>query len=238
MKFQSEIYKIAVLPVLFFCLTSCNKTYKGEGAIVSDARETGKFSQVALNMNARVIITDTTVNYCIVNAQANLQEAIVTRLDGNTLVITSKGTIDTDMPIEIRLGISQATAFEVNGSGEIRGMNTIKNEEVDFEVNGSGLFDMEIVAVNITGAVSGSGTAVLKGSSNELRVEINGSGTVDGSNLTTLQAKANISGSGEATLMVSQSLDAEVTGSGVIKYKGNAVVKQEVGDSGKVIKLD
>jgi len=223
---------------IFIGLTACNKTYKGEGAPVANVRETGKFDKVVLNMDARVTITDTLENSCVVFAPANVQEAIITRLDGSTLVITSKGTLITDNPVEIKIGLSQAAAFEVNGSGEITGTNIIKNEELDFEVNGSGMLKLEVVAVKVTGAVSGSGNVVLTGSSNDLNVEINGSGNVDAQKFSTLRSKARISGSGEVMLFVEETLDADVGGSGIIKYRGNATLNKSLSGSGEVIKLD
>jgi len=238
MKNNSGLIRIAGLLVLFISLSSCNKTYIGEGKPVVDVREIGKFDKVVLSMNAKVRVTDTTANFCIVRAQENIQEAIVTRIDGNTLVITSRGVLISDEPIEIEIGISQASAFEVNGSGEIIGMNTIKNEEVDFEVNGSGVLKMDVVAVTVSGAVSGSGEATLTGSSNDLNVEINGSGLVDAQKFSTLKSKARISGSGQVKLFVEQSLEANVGGSGIISYRGNATVQKKVAGSGQVIKID
>ncbi len=238
MKSKGVFIKIVTVLLIWSGLSGCNSTYIGEGEPVSNVRETGKFDKLVLNMNAIVRVTDTTVHSCVVIAQENVQEAIITRLDGNTLVITSKGTLITDKPVEILISLSQAAAFEVNGSGEVTGLNTIKNEEVDFEVNGSGKLLLDVVAVKITGAVSGSGVVNLSGSTNELNVEINGSGTVDAQKLSALSSKTRISGSGDVKLLVEESLEASVSGSGVVSYRGNAVVKKKLSGSGEVIKLD
>jgi len=231
---------LLVLPTLLLVatLSGCSKTYKGEGAIVSDIREIGTFDKVALNMDAIVRITDTTGYGCTVNAQQNLLEAIVTRLDGKTLVITTKGDVDTDQPIEILLNMERAQAFEVNGSGEISSTNTLKNEYIDFEVNGSGHLELDAVAVKITGAVTGSGMVNLTGSANDLDVEINGSGSVNAERFSVLRSKAKISGSGEILVLAEKSLDAHVNGSGIVSYRGNAVVDKKISGSGEVKKLD
>ncbi len=219
-------------------VTSCNKTYVGEGLPVTKTRETGKFTKVALNMDAIVRVTDSASNSCTITAQENLQDIIITRIDGNTLIITTKGTVETDIPVEITLSLSQAAAFEINGSGIIQGVNTIKNESLDFEVNGSGELVLDVVAVKVTGAVTGSGVVTLSGSSNELFVEINGSGTVDAKKFTTLKSKAKIAGSGEISLQVEESLEANLSGSGLVNYRGNAIVDKDISGSGRVVKLD
>jgi Putative auto-transporter adhesin, head GIN domain len=238
MKHHKIFLNSMAMLLLFALLSGCGKTYRGEGEMVADIRDVGKFDKVALNMNAIVTVTDTTVHSCTVKAQPNILEAIITRLDGNTLVITSKGTVITDKPVEIALSMSQAAAFEVNGSGEIRGMNTLKNDELDFEVNGSGKLELDVVAVKVTGVVTGSGLVTLTGSSNDLDVEINGSGTVDALRFSALRSKAKIAGSGDAKLLVEESLEANVSGSGIVSYRGEAVVKKKISGSGEVRKIN
>ncbi len=226
-----------------FCLfallfSACTQTYHGEGALVPEKRELGKFNSLVLSMNALVTITDTLESSCVVIAQKNIQEAIITRIDGNTLVITSKGNLITDKPVEIAVGLNKASAIEVNGTGEVTGRNTIKNEIFDFEVNGSGKLMLDMVAVKVTGAVTGSGLVKLTGSASNLNVEINGSGTVNAGNFSVNNSKARISGSGSTELMVGESLQATVSGSGVVAYRGNPVVEKKISGSGEIKKLD
>jgi hypothetical protein len=97
---------------------------------------------------------------------------------------------------------------------------------------------MDVVAVTVSGAVSGSGNVVLTGSSNKLNVEINGSGMVDAQQLSTLHSKARIAGSGAVKLLVEETLEANVGGSGTVSYRGNAEVSQKIAGSGQVIKLN
>ena len=232
----NRLATLAVVPLLL--LYSCGKTYHGEGERIEEQRKIEHFNKLVLNMNAVVTITDTPEFSCTIIAQQNILEAIVTRLDGKTLVITSKGNLITDKPIEIVIGMNQLAAIEVNGSGEIYGRNTFKNSDFDFEVNGSGKLELDLVAVNVSGAVTGSGLSKISGSANSLNIEINGSGTIDASKFSTIKAKTKLSGSGEADLMVSESLEASVSGSGKVNYRGNAEVDKNISGSGEVRKLD
>jgi hypothetical protein len=238
MKFCYQLYSLVVLLTATIFISGCTQTYRGEGAMVPERRDVGKFNRLVLSMNAVVIITDTLESSCVVIAQQNIQEAIVTRMDGNTLVITSKGNLETEKPVEIAIGMNKAEAVEVNGTGEVSGSNTLKNESFDFEVNGSGKLMLDLVAVKVTGAVTGSGLVKLSGSANALNVEINGSGTINAGNFSVSKSKAKISGSGSADLTVGESLQASVSGSGVISYRGNAVVDKKISGSGEIRKLD
>ena len=224
----------SMLLALVILLVSCGKTYIGEGEVVDVTREVGNFNGIALNMDAIVYVTDTMTHSCVVKAQKNLQEAIITRMDGNILVITSKGTVISDEPIVIEIGMNRAHMFEINGSGQILSTNTFKNEKTDFEVNGSGVIKMDVVANKVTCAVTGSGNLDLSGSTNTFDVEVNGSGTVNAYSLASLISKAKLNGSGMAFLNVGESLKAEVSGSGEIKYKGEPKLDQDITGSGTV----
>jgi hypothetical protein len=225
-----------VFGLSFLCISSCTKTYTGEGEVVAESRDMGTFSSIALNMHVLLLVKDSTAHSCVVKAQQNLQEVIITRLDGKTLVITNKGRIDSDRPIVIEVTMNQAESFEVNGSGKIQSTGTIKNDLIDLEVNGSGSLEMDVVTDKLTAAVSGAGTLNLTGSTNDFDVEISGSGNVNAFDLNTLHSKSKISGSGEINVNVSDKLRAQVNGSGKIYYKGNPEKSIHIEGSGSVEK--
>ncbi len=82
MKFHRNPVLFVVCILALIIVSACNNTHVGEGETVSQTRELGKFDKVVLNMDAKVTVTDTFANYCVVRAQQNLQDVIITRLDG------------------------------------------------------------------------------------------------------------------------------------------------------------
>ena len=216
----------------------CHETYTGEGPVVVMDRKTGEIHKVAVNMSADVIITDTTVSFCKVHAQENVQEAITTGMDGGVLYISSKGTLITSEPVVVEVGMVRPEGVEVNGSATVKAANTLKNEKLSFEVNGSGSLQADVVSLKTRAYVSGSGMLMLSGSTRELMADISGSGEIKAFSLSTLEAKTDISGSGKAELLVAESLKAQVGGSGEVHYKGNPKVEQRVTGSGSVTRAE
>jgi len=225
-------YKI--LFILIVGLASCNKVYKGDGPAVVQKRDVREIRRIAINMNATVTIYDTSVSYCYVNAQENVQEGIVTRMDGKTLVIGTKGTLITDIPVEIEIGLVHPEGIEVNGSAEVSGMNTLKNDKIELEVNGSGVLNLDLVANKTRSYVSGSGIIKLTGSAQDQKIEISGSGQVDGFGFRTLKTSADISGSGYSNVYASEQLNAQVSGSGNVVYMGSPNISKRISGSGTV----
>ena len=83
----------------------------------------------------------------------------------------------------------------------------------------------------------GSGSIQFKGSATSVEVYTRGSGNIHLDQLTVQYAKVSTYGAGHVQVHVRQSLEANVLGSGTIKYKGNPEVVHNITGSGSVSKL-
>jgi hypothetical protein len=79
--------------------------------------------------------------------------------------------------------------------------------------------------------------SINSGTVNDFEAVITGASKIEGLGFTAKNAKVTIEGSGAASFFVTDKLDARITGSGIIYYKGNAVVTSIIAGSGKVEKL-
>lgn len=229
---------LCFLCATFLMFSSCQQTINGVGPIVEHEREVEPFNKIAVNTNAHVIINNSTSHVLKIKAQENVHDVIVTRIDGKTLVITTKGNVISDEPIIIEASVINPEAFEMNGSGEIRSAQPLSNEILDLEVNGSGLIDLEVQINKINAAISGSGRLKLKGNADDFKMQINGSGEVDAINMLTQTANITLNGSGDASLNVVTSLKSTINGSGKIIYKGSPDIKNTINGSGSIVRED
>jgi Protein of unknown function (DUF2807). len=67
---------------------------------------------------------------------------------------------------------------------------------------------------------------------------VSGSGDVHAYDLLSEDTKVRVTGSGDADVFASVSLDVSVAGSGDVRYKGNAKVSSNISGSGGVKKVD
>ena len=126
---------------------------------------------------------------------------------------------------------------DVSGSGDI--MVKGKCASFDGDVSGSGKIDVESVVVGKAEfEVSGSGKIQAKGSARSVEADISGSGKVLAANLETEKCEIKITGSGDVEINVKNELDANISGSGTVSYKGNpSKVNSHASGSGSVRKL-
>ncbi|MEJ6980636.1 head GIN domain-containing protein [Pedobacter sp. P351] len=124
----------------------------------------------------------------------------------------------------------------LSGSGNMIINNTIKSDQLNTSVSGSGSIRLNMITTNYNAAVSGSGNINAIGHAKKASIAISGSGGFEGQNLKTATTDIKVSGSGNATIYADEQLNAHLSGSGNITYSGNAQVNQAKSGSGKITK--
>jgi hypothetical protein len=147
--------------------------------------------------------------------------------------------------------------LNVSGSGSLF-LDADATGEVDADVSGSGDIDLKGNFGSFSSSVSGSGKVILSatireqasfgvsgsgrieasGSADNVKTNISGSGKVMAADLETNRCEVRISGSGDVEIAVKNELDANISGSGSVSYRGNpGKVNSHSSGSGKVRKL-
>ncbi len=217
-------------------LTSCD-CINGTGPVVKTSRDVEVFKNIVLEMNADVFLTLDSVIKVVVEAQGNLQDHITTRSNGRSLYIDFKEfCYKTSEPVRIYISLPELSGIEVDGSGSVAGKGTFSTSIIDLDISGSGNIDVDIVADKVKADINGSGNIYLDGTSKKFKADINGSGEIRASKHNTYKAYIDIGGSGSCELFVQDYLDASISGSGDIIYKGNPEIKSHISGSGSLRK--
>ena len=126
---------------------------------------------------------------------------------------------------------------DVSGSGDIDIKGSCNN--FDSDVTGSGKVMMAVAIKEIADfGISGSGKIQATGSAHEVKARITGSGKVQAGNLIADKCEIRISGSGDIEVNVKDDLDATITGSGSVSYKGDPHrVNSHASGSGSIRKM-
>jgi hypothetical protein len=118
---------------------------------------------------------------------------------------------------EVTLKISVPTLNSIDFSGAAKGQ-VAKINSKEFEISVSGAAEVE-----------------LSGKTEELIVDLSGSGKIKAIGLESKRVIADVSGAGDIEVFATQLLDADVSGVGSLSYKGSpAVVKTDVSGVAKV----
>lgn len=210
---------------------------KGEGAAVSEDRSTAAFSGVRLAIDADVYLSQGSVQSIRVEAQRNVLDVLQTEVRDNQLCLGfGRTTVRRHDPIRVYLTMPTLTSVEVAGSGRVVGQGPLNTQDLRLDVAGSGSVALPQLTVrDLRTTLSGSGDMQLGGTARRQQLTISGSGKLDGFALALNTAEVNINGSGGAELSVAETLQATISGSGVVYYRGRPAVTSRISGSGRVV---
>ncbi|MCC6286524.1 MAG: DUF2807 domain-containing protein [Chitinophagaceae bacterium] len=231
--------RILILPVLLLLLHSCinRETVHGNGNETTESRNIGSFKRVQLMGSMNVEIKKGNERAVEVSAEENLLPYIETRLDGDKLIVKFKDdvNIDADKDIVVRVTTPALTEASVMGSGDISGNGKFESDDkIEINVLGSGNVKMELDGPAVEAKVTGSGDIDISGNTKDATYNTMGSGNIKAGDLKAENTEAKTMGSGDITAFASVKLNATITGSGNILYKGGGAVTSNVHGSGSV----
>lgn len=222
--------KITTLAIVMAMTVSCSaqwgKRIKGNGDEVTINRTIGEYDAIAVSGWFDVNLVDGAEGKLTLTGESNLLEYIITEVNNGKLVIkTEKGVnlkpSSWNNGIVITVPVESVDAIALSGSGDIVGKTTIRTNNLDTAMSGSGDISLDIDADTVSASMSGSGDIMLSGSTRDFDATISGNGDIKAFDLEADNVDATVSGSADIKVTANKMLKARVSGSGDITYKGN-----------------
>lgn len=239
----SSITRTTVLIALLFTVTAQAQWGKisGNGNVVTKQVKTAAYDKVEISGFFDVDLIAGKEGNISVNGEENIIEHIVVEVVQQTLKIhvekgknlrPSKGK-----KLMITVPFESLDAVSLAGSGDVNTKSTIKTKQFDARLTGSGDVKIDVVADEVTATLTGSGDLVLTGKAQNFKCNMTGSGDLNAFELESSNVVAGLAGSGDCKVFCSENLEARVSGSGDIGYKGDPKKKDtKVSGSGSIKK--
>jgi hypothetical protein len=234
------VFSILTIATLGF--TSCEPPIKGVGTPITEIRTCNNFNAVITDLPGNVHITakpDTSFS-CTITAQPNILPLIECAIEKEELLIRFKRTsrINSTDNIEINIAMPTINSLKVLGSsnGTING--NIISENLLCAMMGSGNIDVQNATIRRMRAdITGSGNINLHNTvSIHAEYAIKGSGNIQAQQSPADSVRAIVAGSGEIKCIAVKNIDAEINGSGCIKYTGKPnVSRSKIGGNGQIV---
>lgn len=225
-----------LLSIGTFLLIGCNgDCIRGEGDPERRNFNVAPFHGIVAEGAVDVVIRRSDQQHVDVEAQPNLLAMLDTTIRDGIWTIRTSQCYKTGDDIKVYIDVPTLSHLSIQGSGDVSSEDQFDADAVTLEVAGSG--DMSVIfnAMKVNASISGAGDIEVMGMCQEFTSVINGSGDIKAGDLQCARAKAEVIGSGDISLHVTDALEANVTGSGNIKYKGDPpTVNKNVTGSGKI----
>jgi hypothetical protein len=186
-------------------------------------RTVGGFTGIRAGDALTIIISQADTASIKVDAPEDILPHIKTEVNDAILTISTEGNIKDDQNITVFITVKSLNSLENSGVAEIKSANKLSCENIDIISMGVGDIGLSLDAKSIKTKITGTGNITLTGTTQVLDAMISGTGNLKASDLEAAKVTANVSGTGDAKVYVTQSLKADVSGTGSIIYKGNPV---------------
>ena len=209
--------------------------------IIVDAQVTKKtlelpeFKSIYVNSNYTVYLKQTNKMEVRVEAETEIYDLTTISVENGILMINVERKPDTgnkslwakiddiklNPNMKVYVSMKNVDELQVNGAGKIIAENSIASSKLNLGIGGSGTMDVDVKGDVLKCEVSGAGKLMIKGYATSLEGVVSGSGSINAFSCPVETSKIKVSGSGEAELNVTNTIDALVVGSGKVKHKGN-----------------
>ena len=240
----TSIVYITVIVLLLFATGGCPGSLipiRGNGTITQQNFPLNNFETVSVSGDWTVEITQNETFSVTVDADKNLFDYLDIRVDGshNLHIGFKKGYAisNAHCKASIKMPILEQLTTSDSITGEINSFNNMSGKAMSIAISGSGDITANNIKVkNLALEISGSGSFEATGEAQAFKVDISGSGEIRTTGLKTKEANISISGSGSAEVWVTDSLTADISGSGKIRYK-NLTPPPAIHGSGNIASL-
>lgn len=218
-------------------LSGCEEGIDGNGERDSETRKLASFVKVRTDTELDVEIVQGDRQRVVVDLDSNLLELVQTHVDNETLYITTVHHIGErlDGP-HVRVTVPELAAAKVSGSGSmVLGLDQ-PELPLDLYVSGSGSLRFEGRTAAVGAFLSGSGDMRLLGETRDVEFAVTGSGSIRGRELAADSGSLDLSGSGDISADISESVSVRLSGSGQIDlYGGASIDGYDVSGSGDLV---
>jgi hypothetical protein len=150
-----------------------------------------------------------------VSGEPELLDQVITKVKDGVLVIDTRRELKKRNHLRASVNVPELASIALSGTGSMK-VTGVANESFGI-------------------SVPGTGQVVVTGSTSSLRVVVDGTGEIAAKDLAAKSATVDVNGTGQAILRVTQSLEANVTGTGSIDVHGRpARVKKSVTGVGSI----
>jgi hypothetical protein len=162
-----------------------------------------------------------------VEAPSDVMNRILTEVNNGELKIYSKhdnwnwgNWWGNHKKIIVYVTAKDINKINISGSGDVSFRDGITTNSLRLNISGSGDMTGRLSVKTLESSISGSGDMKLTGSAETSSTHIVGSGDYTAGNLVTRDSSIHLSGSGDAEINASNKVDASVSGSGDVHYRG------------------
>lgn len=212
-----KVWILGTLLIVSLSIACGLKNSAGSGVVKTDSRNIVGFKKINAANAIDVTVSVTNGYSIIVKADDDVIANVITRLDGDTLVLSLKDNTNSKSKISVSVTMPALDGLDLTGAAAaaVTGVKT------------------DVLSVNATGAAK----AKIDGEVKTLKIKAVGASSVDAENLKSENANVESVGASNITVAVAGELTAAASGASHVTYVGEPkALKQDASDVSTISK--
>ncbi len=238
MKSKFAILFTILLNALFF--SSCifiGPSVKGNGDVVEERREVGNFNEIKTSRGMNVYLSQGTNQKVLVEADSNLMDAIETKVDDSTLVITTSKNIRRSKSLKVFVTAPQINNIRTTAGSNVYSENQLKTEKLELTASAGSNMRLDVDANNMDVSATAGSNINIEGKSEVFTAKATSGSNIKAEDLTVEDCNARTTSGANIWIHVNSKLDGKASSGGNIFYSGNPKsVNSESSSGGNVRK--
>lgn len=208
---------------LCLLLVSCGENVHetGNGTITEETRNVGAFFNLEIDGEYEIVLQEGSNPLITVQTDENLHQYVETKLDGQTLKIENVEKIKASEQTRLIITYQKLEEINVGGAVKLKNRGTLSSDKLKIRIKGAGVVNLSLQSQELELKLPGSGAVNLRGKVGKQKLELGGAGNLNAAELESKECEIDLSGIGSAQVFVTDNLQAEVSGVGTIRFKGD-----------------
>jgi hypothetical protein len=222
MSFNQAARFLGLVLVTLLVAAGCRATsIAGSGKVVSKSFSFDSFSRVVVSNRFIVNLSRSDQEKVTVRIDDNLVNHLDVRVSNEILTIglrprtaVHRATLEADVAVPTLSGI------DLNGASRMHITDSLVGQALSLSVSGASSLDGPIRVEEVKADLSGASRASLTGTAGRLVLDGNGASNLGGIDLKVDALEVDLSGASEATVSVTNTVSASLSGASNLKYHG------------------
>ena len=220
-------HKIRIFSSLIFLTivsTSCifmGPSIKGNGNVVEETRKVKEFDEIRVSRGMNVYISQGDETKVIVKADENLLDAIETRIEGNTLKVTSNQNIRRATTKKVFVTTPNISMIKTTAGSNVYSETVIISRNLDLLSSAGSNMKLKVNADNLSVSVSAGSNIKLEGKSESFSGKATSGSNLKAEELITKNSEASVSSGANIWIHTKNDFEGHASSGGNIFYYGN-----------------
>lgn len=237
-----HITKFIIATVTALLFASCNfnvNAIEGSGHVTTEKRVVqGEFKNISVSNAIDVVVEQSDNVEITVEADDNLQNEIVTKVENGTLIIKCKFNsfrnitakkVTVKMPVVDKIEASSASSVTTKG--------IIEGEDITLETSSAGSMNVNIESDKISADAGSAGSINIEGKALSFNSSASSGGSIDAEKLMANEVEAQVSSGATIVANPIVKLKAKASSGGSINYTGSPkTIEKEASSGGNINK--